>query len=37
MSEVLPNPQAERVFARFGLEYRLVEEFPIESIQNVDG
>jgi hypothetical protein len=31
------NPQAEKAFERWGLRYRLVEDFPLDRIQDIQG
>lgn len=37
MSETMHNLQAEKVFGRWGLTYQLVDEFPLDRIQNIQG
>jgi hypothetical protein len=37
MPETIRNPQAESVFNRWGVSFELIEAFPIDKIQKIDG
>ncbi len=37
MSEIIRNPQAESLFNRWGLEFELIEAFPLANIQDIAG